>query len=150
MKKIMIISVVTAMLLAAGCGKKDVTGDAPASEVAAIPAPVAKIAPEYESFERSADSLLNTLDAQIDAYDGQLGNPGRRRHVVRQHREVIQAQYRLDQLRERLQKRSRSYQAAVRELTRIANDNPNFIKNFEDDLQLLESKVARLQKDTLH
>lgn len=150
MKKIVIISSLAAALLFAGCGRKSESEDAPSSELTAMTAPALKISAEYESFARSADSLLNTLDAQIEAYDAQFGNPGRRRHVVRQHREVIQAQYRLDKLRERLQKRSRSYKAAVEELNRITNDNPNFIRHYEDDLQLLESKVAVLLKDTLH
>jgi hypothetical protein len=146
MRKILIIFILSAVLPLASCDRKGGVNDAPVSEVTG---PTANMSAEYDAFATAADSILNTLDGQLKAYDGKLGNPGRRRHVVRQRREVIQAQYRLDKLREQLQKRSRSYRAAVQELKRIEKSNPQFIRQYEDDLHLFEGSVGVLLKDTL-
>mgnify|MGYP000920869379 CR=1 FL=1 len=149
MKNLLIISILSALAFA-GCSKKNRSDDASAPQVAGMPAPTAKISAEYEAFAASADSLLNALDAQVEAYYGRINSPGRRRHVVSQRREVIQARYHMDKLRERLQKRSRSYQVAVGELNRIEKDNPEFIKHYESELHELERTVAVLLRDTLH
>lgn len=147
MRKIFIIGILSAVLYLASCDGKGGDNDAPQSEV---PAPTARMSAEYNGFATAADSILNKLDEQVKAYDGELGNPGRRRHVVRQRREVIQVQYKLDKLRKQLQKRSRSYWTAVQELNRIEKDNPQFIRQYENDIHVLEGSVSVLLKDTLN
>lgn len=149
MKNNLVIFIVLAALSLQGCEKKAVSGDTAANEANATPAASVKIAAEYDAFQAKADSTLNELDTLVAACNAKLDDPGRRRHAVRQRRELIWAQHRLDKLRERLHKRSHSYRAAVEGLNRIEKENPKFIRQYQHELKLLDSTVVRLVKDSI-
>lgn len=149
MKKLLVISILAALAFA-GCSRKSGSNEASLKENSAGSAPIAKISAEYDAFAKEADSVTCALDSKVASYNTALDKQGRRRHIVRQRREMIQVQYRLDKLCERLQKHKRDYQAAVEALNRIEKDNPAFIRQYKDELHLLERSVAALLKDTLN
>lgn len=150
MKKILIISIMSVALPLTSCDKKSGSDKASLKDNSVGSAPTATISEAYGAFAKEADSITCALDSKVASYNETLDMHGRRRHIVRQRRELIQVHYRLDKLCERLQKHNHDYQAAVEALNRIEKDNPAFIRQYKDELHLVESRVAALLKDTLN
>ena len=145
-KRIVILALLSAFLQGCTGHSNNSAGvDAPADRLQGG----VKMSAEYSAFAKEADSILNHLDSQIVAFNKRANEPSRRRHFPRSRRDAIQAEYRLENLRKKLDERTCNYNAAIETLDRIEKGNPYFMKDYRTGLADMEGLVNGLWKDTL-
>ena len=104
----------------------------------------------WEQFTAHSDSLLQRYDLKIRAFKLKMNEPKSRVLIVKKRRDMIQAEYKLEKLREKLQNRDCDYREAIATSKMISRENGAFIKEYNASLSALEKTITIMYSDTLH
>jgi hypothetical protein len=103
----------------------------------------------WPAFKNQSDSLLEISQKQIIAFKIAMNRPENRRNIVKKRRDIIRAEYQLDKLKERLDKRDGEYTKAAKKLKGLTTSNGDFQNEFNEGFCELDSTINKLWKDTL-
>ncbi|KGO95087.1 hypothetical protein [Flavobacterium subsaxonicum] len=103
----------------------------------------------WAAFKSQSDSLLEISQKQIINFKVAMNRPGNRRNIVKKRRDIIRAEYQLDMLKERLDKRDGEYTKAAKKLKGLTTSNGDFQNEFNEGFCELDSTINKLWKDTL-
>jgi hypothetical protein len=103
----------------------------------------------WEKFTNRSDSLLQHYDLRIRTLRQNINEPKNRVHMAKKRRDVIQVEYKLEKLQERLHNRDCDYKAAIEISKKFPDENAAFIKEYNKSLKELDRKIIAMYKDTI-
>ncbi len=91
---------------------------------------------------------MNT-EKQVDDLRAKLYEHKKREDIAKKRRDLIKAEYKLDELKARLKKRNEDHIAAIKKMNGFENENPVLQKELAIEIKELDNTIDRLRNDTL-